>query len=270
MQIPVLKGRGFELSDVTGPPAALVNETLAKKFFTDRDPIGGHVKPGGPPNTPWLTIVGVVKDVKSGGVAEAAGTELYMLADQMPRVLNFAPGAMNFVIRSAVPFDRLAGEYRRVVREADATLPIINIREMDTVIGDAIARPRFLATLLAILAGLALALAVVGTYGILAYLVAERRQEIGIRMALGADRSKILSLVLGRGLMLSVAGLIVGLAASLALTRLLRTMLFNVTPTDPLTLTSVAGVMIVAALVACIVPAWRATRVDPNATLRQA
>src|SRR4029450_742658 len=128
-------------------------------------------------------------------------------------------------------------------------------------IGASTARPRFLATLLAILAGLALALAAVGTYGILAYLVAERRQEIGIRMALGADRGTILGLVLGRGLLLSVAGLIVGLAASLGLTRLLRTLLFNVTPTDPVTLASVAGVMIVAALGAWIVAEWRSERV---------
>jgi predicted permease len=270
MGISVLKGRSFEAADAGGEAVALVNESLAKKFFTDRDPIGGRVKPGFGGSVPWFTIVGILKDVKQGGVAEAAGTELYMLTDQAPKTLGFAPTAMNVVVRSSMPFDRLSGDFRRVVGELDAMLPIVRMREMDTVIGDSIARPRFLATLLAILAGLALALAAVGTYGILAYLVAERRQEIGIRMALGADRSKILSLVLGRGLVLSIAGVIAGLGASIGLTRLMRTMLFNVEPTDPLTLTSVAGVVILAALVACLVPAWRATRVDPNATLRQA
>ena len=139
---------------------------------------------------------------------------------------------------------------------------------MDDVVGDAIARPRFLTVLLAIFAGLALALAAVGTYGILSYLVSERKQEIGIRMALGADRRGILKLVLSRGLLLSAIGLVLGLAASFGLTRVMRTLLFNVTPTDPLTLVLVAGVMIVVATAACFVPAWRATRVDPLVVLR--
>jgi ABC-type antimicrobial peptide transport system permease subunit len=177
---------------------------------------------------------------------------------------------MNFVVRSPAPLDQLAPGFRRAVSELDAGLPIVRMRTMDTVVDDAIARPRFLTVLLTILAGLALALAAVGTYGVLSYLVNQRRQEIGIRMALGADRSTILGLVLGRGLLLCMAGIIVGLGASLGLTRLLGTMLFNVTPTDPITLVAVAGVMILTAVIACLVPAWRATRVDPLATLRQA
>jgi predicted permease len=267
MGIPVIKGRSFEQGDVGGAAAVMVNEALAKKFFTDRDPIGGHIRPGGP-NLPWFTVVGVLKDVKQGGVAEAAGTELYMLSEQLPRVGNFAPGTMNFVVRSSVPLSSLANEYRRAVGELDPTLPLIRMREMNTVIGDAIARPRFLTVLLGIFAGLALVLAAVGTYGILAYLVAERKQEIGIRMALGADRAKVLSLVLGRGLLLSGIGLVLGLGASLALTRVIATLLFNVTPTDPLTLASVAGVIALVAAAACIIPAWRATRVDPLVVLK--
>jgi len=144
------------------------------------------------------------------------------------------------------------------------------MRSMDDVVGDAIARPRFLTVLLGIFAGLALALAAVGTYGILSYLVSERKQEIGIRMALGADRAGILKLVLKRGLVLSVVGLVLGLAASAALTRVMSTLLFNVAPTDPLTLASVTGVMIVVAAAACIIPAWRASRVDPLVVLREA
>ncbi|HYN09957.1 MAG TPA: ABC transporter permease [Vicinamibacterales bacterium] len=267
MGIPVVKGRGFELADAAGAPVVMINEALAKKFFADRDPLGGHLRPGGP-NLPWFTVVGVLKDVKQGGVAEAAGTELYMLAEQMPKAGGFAPGNMNFVVRAAVPLSSLANEYRRAVQELDTTLPLIRMRSMDTVIGDAIARPRFLTVLLGIFAGLALMLAAVGTYGILAYLVAERRQEIGIRMALGADRAKVLSLVLGRGLLLSGIGLVLGLAASIALTRVIATLLFNVTPTDPLTLAIVAGVIAFVAAAACVIPAWRATRVDPLVVLR--
>ena len=140
---------------------------------------------------------------------------------------------------------------------------------MDDVVGDAIARPRFLTVLLGIFAGLALVLAAVGTYGILAYLVTERKQEIGIRMALGADRRKVLGLVLGRGLWLSGTGLVLGLAASLGLTRVIATLLFNVNPIDPVTLTIVAVVIVLVAAAACVIPAWRATRVDPLIVLRE-
>jgi ABC-type antimicrobial peptide transport system permease subunit len=130
-------------------------------------------------------------------------------------------------------------------------------------------RPRFLTVLLAVFAGLALTLAAVGTYGILSYLVSLRTQEIGIRMALGADRSRILSLVLTRGLALAATGLVIGLAISLAATRIMKSLLFNVEPTDVMTLVSVAGVMIVVAIVACVIPAWRATRVDPLVVIRE-
>ena len=270
MGIRLVKGRTFEQTDIGGAPVAMINETLAQRFFPDRDPIGGRVKPGFGDQLPWLTIVGVLKDVKQRGVAEAAGTELYMLADQMPKVINNSPGAMNFVIRASLPLDRLAPDFRRVVGELDKTLPLVRMRSMETVVGDAIARPRFLAVLLTILAGLALALAAVGTYGVLSYLVNQRRQEIGIRMALGADRSTILGNVLGRGMVLAAAGIVLGLGASILLTRLLGTMLFNVAPYDPLTLVAVSGVMILTAVVACLVPAWRATRVDPLSTLREA
>jgi predicted permease len=270
MGIPLVKGRVFSQEDVGGAPVAMINEALAKRFFPDRDPIGQRLKPGFGDQIPWLTIVGILKDVKQAGVAQAAGTELYMLTDQVPRFTNNAPVAMNFVIRAGLPLDRVAPDFRRSVAELDKTLPIVRMRSMDTVIGDAIARPRFLAVLLTILAGLALALAAVGTYGVLSFLVNQRRQEIGVRMALGADRTTILALVLGRGLVLSGVGIALGLAASIGLTRLLGTMLFNVAPTDPLTLAVVSGVMILTAIVACLVPAWRATRVDPLTTLRQA
>ena len=272
MGIPVVSGRGFENQDVGGAAAVMINEALAKRFFSDRDPIGGRLRPGfGPnvPNAPWFNVIGVLKDVKQGGVAEVAGTELYILAEQMPKYGNFGPGSMNFVVRSTMPLSSLANEYRRAVQELDATLPLIRMRSMDDVVGDAIARPRFLTVLLGIFAGLALMLAAVGTYGILAYLVSERKQEIGIRMALGADRRNVLSLVLGRGLLLSGIGLVLGLAASIGLTRVIATWLFNVTPTDPLTLAIVAGVIAVVAAAACVIPAWRATRVDPLIVLRE-
>jgi len=269
MGIPVLQGRGFEPADTAGAPVALINETLARKFFTDRDPIGARVKPGFGATTPWFTIVGVVKDVKQGGVAEAAGTELYFLVEQYPRITNNAPGSMNVVVRSTTPLESLAPGFRQAVSELDPTLPIVRMRSMEDVIALAIARPRFLTMLLGLFAGVALVLAAVGTYGVLSYLVTERRQEIGIRMALGANRGEILRLVLVRGLVLSGIGLVIGLIASAGLTRVLETLLFNVKPIDPLTLAVVAGVMGTVAALACAAPAWRATRVDPLVVLRE-
>ena len=175
---------------------------------------------------------------------------------------------MNFVVRSALPEQTLAQEIARAVREQDATLPVVRLRSMEQVFADSAARPRFLAELLAIFAGLALALAAIGTYGILSYSVSERTKEIGIHMALGATRGSVLGMILGQGMRLTLIGLVTGLIASVGLTRLLQAQLFNVKPTDPATLTAVTAFIAVIAFVACYVPAQRATRVDPMVTLR--
>jgi putative ABC transport system permease protein len=272
MGIPVIEGRNFQPTDVTGGGVALVNETLARTFFGFRhvDPIGQRLKPGFGPSSPWLTIVGVVRDVKQGGVNKKAGTELYFLNEQGPRVIGFAPPSMNVVVRSTAPFDQLAGEIRRIVQAADPSLPIVKMRPMEQVFSDAASRPRFLAELLGIFAALALALAAIGTYGILSYSVTERTREIGIHMALGATKGSVLGMILGQGMRLTIVGLIGGLAASFALTRLLQAQLFNVRPTDPVTLSAVTIFIAVVALVACYVPARRATGVDPMITLRDA
>jgi ABC-type antimicrobial peptide transport system permease subunit len=176
---------------------------------------------------------------------------------------------MNVVVRSVVPYDALAQEIQRAVRAQDPTLPIVKMRSMDQVFADAASRPRFLAELLAIFAGLALALAAIGTYGILSYSVSERTREIGIHMALGATRGSVLGMILGQGLRLTIIGLVTGLIASFGLTRLLQAQLFNVKPTDPATLTAVAVFIAIVAFIACFVPAQRATRVDPMVTLRE-
>jgi ABC-type antimicrobial peptide transport system permease subunit len=150
----------------------------------------------------------------------------------------------------------------------DPTLPVVKLRTMDDVFAEAVSRPRFLAQLLGLFAGLALLLAAIGTYGILSYSVSERRKEIGIHMALGATRTTVLGMVLGQGLRLTAAGLLAGLAAAFALTRLLQTQLFNVRPTDPATIAAVIGFIACVALAACYLPASRATRVDPMVVLR--
>ena len=268
MGIPVVDGRDFTLADVSGGPAVLVNETLARTFFGDKSPVGRRLKPGFSPQVPWFTITGVVRDVKQGGLGSKTGTELYFLNEQLPRIRNSSPGNMNVVLRSALPVESLAPRIRQIVQQMDPTLPIVRLRTMEDVFGEAVSRPRFLAQLLGLFAGLALALAAVGTYGILAYTVSQRRKEIGIHMALGATRSAVLGMVLAQGLRMTGIGLVTGTAAALLLTRVLQTQLFNVKPTDPVTMIAVAAFITVVAGIACYLPASRATRVDPMVVLR--
>jgi predicted permease len=267
MGIPLVEGRDFSLADVTGAPVLLVNETLVKTFYKGQSPIGRRVRPGGP-RTPWFNIIGVVRDVKQGGLGSKTGTELYFLNEQGPAVASAAPRSMNVVLRSELPFDSLAPQIRRVVQSMDSSLPLVRMRTMDDVFGASVSRPRMLAQLLGTFAGLALLLAAIGTYGILAYTVTERRKEIGIHMALGATRGNVLGRILRQGLQLTGIGLAVGLAAAFGLTRLLQAQLFNVEPTDPATMASVSAFIGLVALVACYVPAVRATRVDPMVVLR--
>jgi len=270
MKIPVLEGRTFGAQDgAATTPAVLVNETLAKMYWPKESAIGHRLRVCCGDQVPWATIVGVVKDVKQGGIDQKTGTEIYFLYDQTVALFGGAPRNMNVVVRSTLPLESLARVVREAVNGMDRTLPIVKLRTMDDVFSDSIARQRFLAQLLGIFAGLALALAAVGTYGVLSYLVTERQREIGIRMALGADRSNVLSMVLKQGLATTVIGLLIGVGGALALTRLASSLLFEVKPTDPLTFGAVAGVITLVALVACVVPARRATRVDPMVALRE-
>jgi predicted permease len=263
----IVAGRDFSPTDgPDSPPVVLINQTLAKLYYPGENPLGRRVKPGGSPD--WFTIVGVVKDVKQGGVDSRTGTELYIDYDQSPRHLGFAPAGMNVAIRSPLSPAALAPEIRRTVAALDPSLPIDQLRTMDDVMLASVSRPRFVATLLGIFALIALTLAAVGTYGVLAYGVAQRRREIGIRMALGARANAVLGLVLRQGLQLAAVGIGAGLVGAFALTRVVRSLLFGVSATDPATFVGVVGVMALVAAVACIVPARRAVRVDPVVTLR--
>ena len=270
MKIPVLEGRTFGPQDgATSPPVVLVNETLAKMYWPKESALGHRLRVCCGDQVPWATIVGVVKDVKQGGIDQKTGTEIYFLYDQTVALFGGAPRNMNVVVRSTLPLESLARVVREQVNAMDRTLPIVRLRTMDDVFSDSIARQRFLAQLLGIFAALALALAAVGTYGVLSYLVTERQREIGIRMALGADRTNVLSLVLRQGLSTTVIGLVLGIVGAIGLTRLAGSLLFEVKPTDPLTFGAVAGVITLVALLACVVPARRATRVDPMVALRE-
>ena len=270
MRIPVLEGRSFGAQDgPTSTPVVLVNETLAKLYWPKESAIGHRLRVCCGDRVPWATIIGVVKDVKQGGIDQKTGTEIYFLYDQTVALFGGAPRNMNVVVRSTLPLESLARVVRESVNAMDRTLPIVRLRTMDDVFSDSIARQRFLAQLLGIFAGLALALAAVGTYGVLSYLVTERQREIGIRMALGADRSNVLAMVLRQGLSTTIVGLVIGVGGALALTRLASSLLFEVRPTDPVTFGAVAGMITLVALVACVVPARRATKVDPMVALRE-
>ena len=268
MGIPVVEGRAFERTDTNDALVVLINQTMARTFYRGQSPIGRRVRPCCSDKIPWFTIVGVVKDVKQGGVDKKTGTELYFDVDQVWRVPNALPNSLNIVLRTTRSADTLAGSIHQAVAALDPSLPVIKLRAMDEVFDEAIGRPRLLADLLAMFAALALLLAAIGSYGVLSYMVTERRREIGIRMALGADRSSVLQMVLGQGLRLTVAGVTIGLAVAFAVNRLLASLLFGVAPFDPTTMAVVVGLMAAVALVACYLPAHGATRVDPMIVLR--
>jgi predicted permease len=271
MGIPIVQGRSFQASDATATGlVAVVNETLVNTFWKNLNPIGQQLRPCCGDNRPWFTVVGVAKDVKQGGVDQKTGTELYFLVDQTANQAQFAaaPGTMNIVLRTTLPASALRTAIEHAVRQADSSVPVVRLRDMNGVFDESIRRPRLLAQLLGGFAGIALLLAAIGTYGVLSYMVAERRREIGIRMALGADRGRVLAHVLKQGLMLTAIGIAGGLAGAFALNQLIASLLFGVRPTDPATLALVVMTIVVVAMAACWLPAWRASRLDPNAVLR--
>jgi ABC-type antimicrobial peptide transport system permease subunit len=250
---------------------AVVNETLVNTFWKGQNPIGLRLRPCCGDQIPWFTVVGVAKDVKQRGVDQKTGHEFYFLVDQtaaVPPPLAQAPGTMNVVLRTTVPASALSRTIEGVVREADPAVPVVRLRDMEGVFAESIRRPRLLAQLLGAIAGLALLLAAIGTYGVLSYMVAERRREIGIRMALGANQGTVLRQVMNQGLLLTTVGIGAGLAGAFALNRLIASLLFGVQPTDPATIGAVVATIAVVAIVACCIPAWRASRLDPNVVLR--
>jgi len=268
MGIEVIEGRGFTASDDAGAvPVVLVNETLARLFYPGESAIGKRVDPSGAPQM-FLEIVGVVADVKQAGLDEPAGTELYFHYPQAES-RGGAPRTMNFVVATEGEPSALASAARSAVWERDAALPVSGLQPMTDVLGDAVARARFLTALLAAFAGLALLLAAVGTYGVMSYAVTQRGREIGIRMAMGAEAGKVQRLVLGEGLKVAGVGLVIGVAGALALTGILESMLFNIDARDPVSFAAGPVMLTAVAVAACWLPARRATRLDPVTVLRE-
>jgi putative ABC transport system permease protein len=277
MGIPIVQGRGFQPADAASPAlVVVVNETFVKTFWNGQNPIGQHVRQCCTDQRPWLTVIGVAKDVKQGGIDQKTGTELYGLVEQVARVtpgrtssiLSDVPFNFNFVLRTSLAPAVLSRSIERVVHEADGTIPVVQLREMDAVFAESMRRSTLVAQLIGFFAALALLLAAIGTYGVLSVMVAERRQEIGIRMALGADRSRVLTGIMRHGLVLTGIGVVVGLAGALGVNRLMASLLFGVTPADAVTMIGVVALVLLVAALACLRPAWRASRLDPNVVLR--
>ncbi len=268
MGIQIRQGRAFELPDVTGTPVVVINEALAKRFYKDQNPIGRRLRPSGLQDTTlWFTIVGIARDVKQGGLEAPAGTELYFNYEQAARV-GFVPNQMHFVLQSPRPVGTLAPAIRAAVTAMDPALPVVQLRTMEDVVGASLVRQRFLTQLLGIFAAVALALAAIGTYGILSYMVTERRREIGIRMALGAGAAQVRQMVLRQSVTLAGIGIAAGVAGALALARFIQSLLYGVSPFDPLTFAFVSTAIALVAVLACLVPMRRAMRVDPLTSIR--
>ena len=269
MGIRRIEGRTFAPTDARGTTGVVViNQTMAKLFWPHRSPLGDRIKAPSD-KAPWLTIVGVVADVKQGGLDHKTGTEVYFLADQAQETVGGVARTMYLVLRTPRDPMGLAAAVRGEIRRLDPALPVAEVQSMTRVVYASVAQPRFIAFLVLIFAVVALSLAAIGTYGVLAYMVELRTREIGVRMALGAQAGQVLQMVLSQGAWLVGSGLILGVIGALALRRALASILFGVAPTDPTIFATVLLVLAVVGLLACYLPAQRATRVDPLVALRQ-
>jgi putative ABC transport system permease protein len=273
MGIPLRRGRYFSGQDhEKAAGVAIINETMARRFWPDEDPLGKRIKLGGPQRPyPWMEIVGIVGDVKHDGLDAPVGPETYMPYaqtpfSQMPAGLRFP--AMSLAARSGSDHDSLAAAMRAEIKALDKDQPITNIQTLDRLLADSISQQRFYLLLLSFFASIALTLAAVGLYGVVSYTVKQRTPEIGVRMAFGAQAGDVLRLIIKFGMKLTLIGAFIGLAGALTLTRLMRTLLFDVSATDPLTFIVVALLLTGVALMACWIPARRATKVDPMVALR--
>lgn len=264
MGIPIIRGRYFEDRDTAdGPQVAIIDDALAQKYWPGEDPIGKRMTFQGGPNNPiWREIVGIVGHVKHTDLEGESRAQYYLPHQQIPQ-----PG-MTLVIRTTADPNSLAGAVRGTIKALDTDLPVFRVRTMDQFVADSMAQRRFAMLLIGIFAGLALLLAAIGLYGVMAYSVTQRTHELGLRMALGAQRSDVLKLVVRQGMLLAGIGLGIGVICALLLSRLMKTLLYNVSATDPLIFVAIAAMLAAVALIACFFPAQRATKVDPMVALR--
>ncbi len=265
MGIPLVRGRDFNDRDTLDTTlAVVVSEKMARYYWPNEDPIGKHLKTDVTASkTPWRTVIGVVKDVRQNDFIAQPKMEMYFSYRQTQ---DLVPNAL--VVRTSVDPLGLATPVRNTIWAVDKDQPVANIDSMEHIVAGAVARQRFSMLLLAIFSGVALALAAVGIYGVMSYSVAQQTREIGVRIALGARRSDVLRMTVKQGLKLVALGLVCGLAVAFVLTRVMASLLFGVSATDPITFLSIALIQMAVALVASYIPALRATQVDPIIALR--
>jgi putative ABC transport system permease protein len=263
MGIPLLAGREFTEEDsARAPRVMLINETMARKFWPNANPIGQHVTMLDWGSPLQGEIVGVVGDVKTNRLDEVTGPMIYWPNYQFPQLFN------SLVVRSDADPMSLVAAVKSAVWSVDRNQTVSEIKSMDQVLADSLARRRLYMLLLGVFAAAALLLAAVGIYGVMAYSVSQRTHEIGVRLALGAERRDVLRLMLRQGMGVTMIGVAIGLAAAFGLTRLMSTLLYGVSASDPATFAGVAILLFAIALVACHIPARRAMRVDPMVALR--
>ncbi|MEK6321114.1 MAG: ABC transporter permease [Acidobacteriota bacterium] len=261
--IPLMKGRLFADQDAENAPAVtIINSTMARRYWPEEDPIGKRITLGDPQIGPWLTIVGIVGDVHQEALESEPYPQMYSPFAQAQR------RSMSLVVRASVEPLNLVPAVRSQIRALDKDQPLYNVRTLEQVLSYSVARPRFNVLLIGIFAVIAIVLAAVGIYSVVSYSVTQRTHEIGIRMALGAQTGEVLRLVIIQGMTVALIGVGLGLAAALVLTRLMSSLLFNVTATDPLVFFAISVVLVGVALGACLVPARRAMKVDPMVALR--
>lgn len=266
LQMPVLEGRDFsDRDDPNSEPVMIVNHAFAEKFFSGEQVLGKKLKPGAttPSGTPWREIVGVVGNIRLGATDAEMRPAMYLPASQLPRWC-----CVSTVVRSSVDQQSLAASVRQILTNLDKNIPLTDVRTMDELQSRQLAQPRFAMTLLSTFAGLALILTVVGLYGVMMYSVSRRTREIGVRMALGAEPSSVLKMVLRDAAVLLIVGIAIGAASALASASVLKSMLYGTGPRDPLVMALVCAAVAVTGLLAAYIPARRAARVDPMVALR--
>ena len=266
----VVRGRGITAADTTdGMLVGLINEEMARRYWPDRDPLGGRFKiGGGNAKRPWVTVVGIVADVRHNGITEVVKEKFYVPHTQWHKSIGNPIRGMTLVVKTGGDPAILAGPVRQAVRTLDPGLPVADVRTMASVVGATLSTPRFTGVLLTTFAVLALLISAIGIYGVLSYLVSRRTREIGIRVAIGAGRLEVLRLIMRSGLILALAGVAAGMMLAAWTSRLMRGLLHEVSPSDPLTFVVVGVTLSLVAMVASLVPAWRATRVDPVIALK--
>jgi putative ABC transport system permease protein len=264
--LPLVRGRDFAASDTAkAPPVAIINETVAQMYFRDEDPVGRRIAFDNPKDSPmveWTTIVGVVRDEKQDSLGKAVAPEVYATHQQS------AESELAFAVRARMPAEAVLPEVRKIVRELEPVLALYDIRTLDEVVARSMSRERFTTWLVTVFATLALLIAAVGVYGVVAFSVSRRTQEIGVRVALGASRRTIVRLVMAEALGLVGIGLVLGLAGAVAGGRAIRTLLFETAPTDPMTFAAVVALLAITTVVAGLAPTRRALSVDPIQALR--